>query len=156
MCFGLSRQCGFHSKVSQVFEVSHDGASHRFEFMVWQVAFGGGLLDDIGNFSVMDMADVREQMVLDLMVQSAGKPVDDFVFRRKVGRRIKLMDCPGVFDFAIFVGNGIRRFIYNVRQLEHDAQNQSCGVMHDEKSDKYFPPGYADNDWQYNPNRDIN
>ena len=72
----------------------------------------------------MNVADVRENVVLDLMVQSACVPVDQPVFRGKIYSREQLVDGPCIFDFAVFVRNRISSLIDHVGELEHDAQDE--------------------------------
>ena len=64
-----------------------------------------------------------------------SKPIDNFVFRSKIRCVIQLVNRPSVFHFSIFVRYRIVGFFYNVCQLEHDTQNQTSSVMHDEKSE---------------------
>ena len=117
-----------------MFEVCNNGASHGLEFMVRQVALLCGLLYDFGYFAIMDVAYIWKNMVFDLVVQSARKPIDDFVFGSKIRRGVKLVDGPGVFDFAYFVRDWVCGFIHNMRELEYNAENESCRIMHDEET----------------------
>src|SRR5277367_6250565 len=47
--------------------------------------FFSGLLHDSGQRSIVRMAHERAQVVNDVMVEPAGKPTDERVFRRIVG-----------------------------------------------------------------------
>ena len=47
--------------------------------VIWQLTFSCSLANDLRDLAVMDMADIRENMVLHLMVESPGKPVHDLV-----------------------------------------------------------------------------
>src|SRR5271155_5556576 len=48
--------------------------------------FFGRLLHDSGQRSIVGMAHERAQMVDDVMVEAAGEPTDERVFRRIIGR----------------------------------------------------------------------
>ena len=80
--------CRVHSKLLEVAEMRCHRASHGLEFMVWKVALTRCLFDDIGNLVVVDMADVREKVMLNLVVKSARKPVHDSVARSKIRGRV--------------------------------------------------------------------
>src|SRR5690606_7392153 len=108
-----------------------------------------------GNFAIMDVAYIWKDMVFDLMVQSACKPVDDFVFGSEIRRSVKLVDGPSVFDFAYFVRYWVCSLVYDMRQLEYDAKDKPCGIMHDEESQKDFPPYDSDNHRKHEPYRYI-
>ena len=45
--------------------------------MIRQPELDGGTLNDVGYLPIMNMADVREQVMFYLKVQAAHKPIDE-------------------------------------------------------------------------------
>ena len=87
-----------------MFEVRNYGFSGSFIFVVGQIELLRRLFHNFGNFCVMDVADMRKNMVLHLMVQPPSEPVDDFVFGAEVHRGKQLVDSPGIFHATCFIG----------------------------------------------------
>ena len=65
-------------------EVRNYGFSGSFVLVVRQIKFMGRLFHNFGNFCVMDMADVGEDMVFHLVVEPTGEPVYNAVFGSEV------------------------------------------------------------------------
>src|SRR5271157_6572180 len=82
------------------------------------------LFHDLRECRVMNVADRREQVVLEVIVQPTERPADDSVAPGKVEGHACLMDCPGVFH-ASFPGDGKCRLFYAMRQLEHHGYRQT-------------------------------
>ena len=73
-------------------------------------------LDELGNRWIIDVANTREQMVLDLVIQSTGKPGNQPVFAGKIDGRFDLMGGPGVRHPARpTLGHREIRFLHTVR-----------------------------------------
>src|SRR6476620_6595199 len=66
-------------EILQMLVMCDYGTAHGFEFMVWQIAFLCGFFYNFGDFAIMYMADVRVQMVFNLVVESPCKPIYNFV-----------------------------------------------------------------------------
>ena len=91
---------------------------------------------------VMNTADPREKVVLDLEIQPAHKPVQRPIFTGEVGGSLHLADYPlgaaAAFAFGMVIG-----FLDHVGQLEHDAQDRSSHEMHGQPADQELPPGHV-------------
>src|SRR5271155_1083910 len=93
-----------------------DCLSHGGVLPIGNPKLFGGLLHDPGQRSIVGMAHERAQMVHDVMVEPAGEPTDERVFRRIIGRCredvvhavVKLTTAPG----EIGAVNSVRRLEY--------------------------------------------
>src|ERR1700733_1930429 len=63
-----------------------DRPAHRRMLPVWDAVLFGSLLHNPGQGSIVGVADKRAQVMNDMVVQSAGKPTDNRVRGRVVGR----------------------------------------------------------------------
>src|SRR6476620_2611721 len=65
-------------------------------------------------------------MVFDLEIQTAHKPADKFILRRKIGRCLQLVYRPFVFQLTcFFVRHREMRVFDSMCQLEHDTEYKS-------------------------------
>ena len=104
-----------------MFEVRNYSFSGSFIFMVRQIELLGRLSHNFRDFCVVHVADVRKNMMLYLVVQSASKPIHDFVFGTEIDRGKQLVNGPGIFHGSSFIWK--RRFgiLNDVCQLENHA-----------------------------------
>ena len=98
-------------------------------------------LDDLRQCRVVDMADPRKQVVLDLEIQSADKPRQRTVFAREIHRGLDLMGCP----IAIHDLCGQRRFgegglAEAMGQLKDDGEQQAQDHVGEKKDGKHASP----------------
>src|SRR3978361_594149 len=100
-------------------EMGVNGAAQCFEFMVREVAVFCGFSYNCRDFAIVDMADMWEKVVFDLVVQSSGEPVYHSVFGSEIRGGVQLMDCPGIFYFAVFIRDWICGFFNDMGELEN-------------------------------------
>ena len=81
-------------------KVSNERFTRCFVFKIRQVEFLSRLLYDLRNIVVMDMTDVREDMMFYLMVQTSGEPIDDSVLGAKVHCSEQLVNSPSVLHVS--------------------------------------------------------
>lgn len=112
--------------------------------VVRDVKFLGGFLHNFRDFPVVHMADIGEQMVLDLVVQPSDKPGKKHTFVGEIGRRFHLVNGEMVFHATTCIGYKKVRFFNHMRWLENEGQNQSAYVLHHQKAQYYLPPGQVD------------
>src|SRR5690242_11709668 len=76
--------------------------------------------------SVVDMADSRKEMVLDLKVQPTDKPRKDSIAASKIDRCFNLVHGPGGFHpTGVAVGQREGGFLHAVCQLKYDAERHA-------------------------------
>ena len=107
-----------------------NSTSHGLELVVREVEFLRGFFHNLRNLIIVHMADIREDMVFNLVVQSAGEVIYQPVSRSEIGGCKQLVYCPGVFDFAVFIGLRIGSVFHHVCQLEYDAEDNARSVVH--------------------------
>src|SRR5688572_16680131 len=92
------------------------------------------------NFLVMNMTNIRKQMMFNLKIQSTNIPREKCTVIRKVCRGMQLVNSPAIIHFSVVVWH--RKFcaIDDVSRLKNDRKNESCNVMHRHKSDQPLPP----------------
>jgi hypothetical protein len=87
-----------------------------------------GFFDDPRNRGIVDVADTREQVMLDLEVQSPSQPCNPAAFSGEIHRRFHLMNRPVVLDpTRAIIGQRKIRVFHTVRQLKHNAE---CDALH--------------------------
>src|SRR5690606_38679533 len=107
---------------------------HCCKFVIWQIMLPGSLLNNFGNFSIMNMAYVRENMMFDLVIKPSGKPIYNFVLWSKVSGSVQLVYSPCVFYLIYIVGQGIGRFLNNMSKLKNNAKYKACSIVHNKKA----------------------
>src|SRR5690606_8536427 len=108
----------FLAQLPQVFEVRNYGFSGGLVLVVGQIELLGRRFHNFGNFCVVHMADVRENMVLDLMVEPSGEPVDQLVAGPEIHRGEQLVDRPGILHIAGLIGQRGFGMVHDMGQLE--------------------------------------
>ena len=104
----------------------------------------------------MDMADVWKNMVLHLVIEPTGKPIDKTVISAKICSGKKLVYGPYIFNLAIIRRQLGFNIIWNMCQLKNHTQYEPGGVVHSKKTNQYFPPSDIWNKNRYdNPNWKI-
>src|SRR5687768_1066061 len=88
----------------------------------------------------MHVANIWEQVMLYLEIQTADIPVKDTVIVSKIGSSQKLMDSPAVFHFTFFVRHRIFSAIDHVGRLKNNCQDETTYVVHDNKTENSLPP----------------
>jgi hypothetical protein len=68
----------------QLSEVISKRSDHGFVLVVWQIKLFGCVSDYFRNLFVMDMGDVRENMMFHLVIQTSRPEVDKLVVDGKV------------------------------------------------------------------------
>ena len=91
---------------------------------------------------VVDVADVGQQVVLHLVIQARRCTSSAPVARCEVHGRLNLVDGPLVLDMQR-VADGFREcgIAADVRELEHDAQDQADRQHHQDVPQQHLPPG---------------
>jgi len=75
-------------------------------------------------------------MVLNLKIQPAHKPGNEFIMSGKIGCCIYLVYRPLIFNFIrLNIRNRECRVLYGMRQLKYDADQKSSHNGCDKKSD---------------------
>ena len=96
--------------------------------------------DDPAQGGIVDAADLREEVVLDLVVQAADVPGQEPVRRREIGGRFHLVHHPRAAHGALAVRHRMVGLLDDVRELEHHSQDGSGGQVHHEEADHELPP----------------
>lgn len=115
-------------------------------YVIRQAKPFGGFPDDAGKLRVMYVANVREQVVFDLIVQATNKPRHDAALRRKVGSSEQLVDCPAILQVAGIIRDRVSRVIHNVRRLEYTGGHEAQDEVHHGKEQKGHIPGNIQHD----------
>ena len=116
--------------------------AHETGFEVIVVAvFTSGLFYDGGDVAVMNMADIWEEVVLDLEIESAYVPVEEAVMPCEVGCGAQFVHGPFAFDGVSINGHGLFGAFHNVSHLKYGTKDSAGGPMHKEEPDQYLPPG---------------
>src|SRR5680860_664671 len=137
-------------------KVGDYGFSGSFILVIGQIEFICRSFYDLGNFSVMDMADIRIEVMLYLMVQTPCKPIHQLVFRVEIYRCEQLMYGPSILHGAIFIGHWGFGIVHNMGQLKDYAKNYPGHIVHHKETQKDFPPSNIHKDqWQYDPNGHV-
>ena len=90
---------------------------------------------------VVQVADVRQQVVLDLVIQPADVQIQQPVARREVHGRLDLVHGPLVVDVRRVAHRLRERGIaVDVRELEDHAQDQADRQHHDQEANQHLPP----------------
>ena len=88
---------------------------------------------------VVDMADLRKEVMLYLKIQSPGQPGNDFVTGGEIGSGSDLMDRPfGIYALVGVVGYTKTGQLHHVRQLKYNRQGKPHDHVDDEKA---YQPG---------------
>ena len=83
--------CNWHNWSTQFFQppdVRFEGSKEGWFEIIVQSVFPGGFLDDGCNIPIMDMANVRKQVVLNLEVKPTNIPVEEEVVSGKIRSRM--------------------------------------------------------------------
>jgi hypothetical protein len=129
------------SQVVKQCEMTFQGADKGSVLVIGQAEFPGGFLDYDGNFPVMNVANIWEQVVFDLVVEPADEPGKEAATIGEIGGRSQLVNSPVVLDTAIVFGNEKISFFKNVRRLKDQSQHQPANEMHGEETQQRLPPG---------------
>ena len=78
--------------------------------MIGQAELVTGTFHDIADGRIMDMADTREQVMLDLVIQSTHIPRNKLVSPGKISRCIHLVHRPGRFELFRVIFHGLHEF----------------------------------------------
>src|SRR3954466_11598003 len=87
------------------------------------------------------MANPREEMMLDLEVGASDIPCEQPIIGTKVVGRPELILDPLGFGFCWVTQRQLVGFLDDVRQLEHDPEDESANHMQSEQPDRELPPG---------------
>src|ERR1051325_9383892 len=80
------------------------------------------------------MANVREQVMFHLEIQTANVPGDEFIVTRKINSGVHLVDGPIVLHLAFFIRDRVRSSFNRMGQLEDHAQYEPAYQMHGDKA----------------------
>ncbi len=94
---------------------------------VGEVVIFGRVSNDFGNFRIMNVADVREQMMLYLEIQSPKEVTEHAIVCAEICRGVELKVRPGQIDFLFIVGFHKAGPLYDVRQHKDDGEG---GALH--------------------------
>ena len=101
------------------------------------------LLNNGRDLAVVNVADVREQVMFNLKVQTSNVPVQDSIIVGEVRCCKELVDGPAVLHFALTIGHRIFRSVDDMRRLKDDCKNKSADVMHGQKAEQNLPPRHG-------------
>ena len=90
------------TQLVQHFKVALQGTCPRAVVVVRHIELTGGFLHDLGNLAVVHVANVGEQMVLNLEVEPADQPTEHAAAIGEVGGGFHLVDGPVVFEATGF------------------------------------------------------
>ncbi len=92
-----------------------------------------GAGDELGDFGVVEVRDVGEEVVFGLEVEAAEVPGEDFGFGGEVDGGLHLVNGPGFFHVAGgHVGEGVGGIIDDVGELEDGGHDQAGDAHGDE------------------------
>ena len=87
------------SHLPQVHGMRNNGMAHPSELCIFYIKIGTGLFDDFADGRVMHMRNFWEKVVLNLKIQSANQPGNQFIFCSKIGGGKHLVYGPLIFNF---------------------------------------------------------
>lgn len=120
-----------------------DGAQKGWQYMIRQVEFLSGFLYDFGKGGIMYVADLRKQVVLDLIIQATDKPGSDHAVGAKISGIAHLMFRPAMFHFRFIGRLGEGRRFHHMRRLKDTGEGQSADALQQDKTQSYVVPGKA-------------
>ena len=100
----------------------NDGMPHLAVFNIFYAVLFAGLFNDLADGRVVDVRNLREEVMLYLEIQSAYQPGNEFIPGRKVCRGLYLVDGPFVLNFIdVFGRNRESGFFNGMCQLKNNA-----------------------------------
>src|SRR5688572_11975256 len=100
----------------------YNSMTHFTELNIFYAIFLAGLFNDLADSRVVDMRDLREQVMFYLEIQSANKPGDQFIPGSKICCCFDLVNCPLVLDLVdICIRYRKSCFFHCMCKLEHDT-----------------------------------
>ena len=121
--------------------------------VIGDAVFGRHLLDDPTDRRVVDAAHLGEKVVLDLEIQSTDVPAEQPVGAREVGGGLHFVHEPRIFHGLLLLGCELHRPLNDVRELKHEAQDQTRRDVHRQEADEELPPRHIE-DQQRNHNHE--
>lgn len=129
------------SHLLQPLVVSSQGAAERAVNVVRQTKLMAHLLNNLRDCRVVCVADLGEEVVFDLVVQSTEQPGEHAAALSEVNRGSHLMHRPGVFH-AASIADGQRKLslLIAVGQLKHNTQNNARYHDNQAVKEQHHPP----------------
>ncbi len=124
----------------------HDGRKEGPIGMVGYPELLCGPFDYGRDLAVMYMADIGEQMVLHLIVQTPDKPGKQPAVGGKIARGRQLVRGPVVIYGPVFIGKGIFHPGHDMGYLENAAYQQAGDQVHGDETRNDDPGGHGQND----------
>ena len=93
------------------------------------------LLYYFGDFGIVYVADLGEEVMLYLIVEAANPPRNESIAACEVGCGFELMNCPSVFDVTFVVEFGVVGWLYYVRQLKDQSHDKASDEVHEQEAD---------------------
>ena len=106
-----------------------DGLPIRCGRTVRDAKFFSGLLDDGRQFAEVDVADLREEVVLNLVVETSAEPRQGPAAGAKVGGGPQLVGPRIDVEGFSFLGRLVIVFFHHVGGLEDDGQNEASSFF---------------------------
>ena len=122
------------AQVVEHFTVLDQGLAEGVEAVVRQIVFNSRFANNFRKVAVVNMANVGEQVMFYLVVQTTYIPRKQARFWGEVGRVEQLAHRPISFDIAAFVGHWIIAGRYHVGWLKNHAQDQTCHHLHGQEA----------------------
>ena len=83
--------------------MTRQGADERARTLVRKIEFARRFANDRRDLAIMHMTYVGEQMMFDLKIQTSDIPGKPSALISEIGRGVKLMDRPVIFQRVVFV-----------------------------------------------------
>jgi len=123
------------SHLLQEAHMGNNGMAHLRVFDVRNAILGAGVFNDAPEVAVMHMGNFGKEVMLDLEIEAAHQPADEFIPGRKISRGLQLVDRPFIFQPAcLFMRHGEMRMLYGMSQLENDAEHEAGNQRKDEEA----------------------
>ena len=111
------------SKLIKQFEVAFDCTKKRLVLVIRNAKLLCSFLYDEGDFSIMDMANIRKQMMLNLVVKPTDQPGEKLTAFSEVSSCLHLMNCPVVLHVSIFITYKKVSFFDDMSGLENQCEH---------------------------------
>ncbi len=88
-------------------------------------------LHDGSYFGQVDVAHLREQVVLNLMIQASAKPGEQTTSRAKIGCGQQLVGQGVDIEHGSFLSRVVVMILHHMRRLKNDGKNEPSDNLHE-------------------------
>ena len=120
-----------------------EGSSECGGGLIRQAKFFGSFAYDWRQVAEVDVANLRKQVMFDLVIQSTTHPSKNARTCAEVGGRFQLVRKAIVFHARPFFSFGEVQVFQNMCGLENGSEDEACYGMHDHPTDQYLPEWQA-------------